>query len=92
MRSRVTRRFWKLFDDLPERVQLEAKNIYRIWSRNPSHPSLYFKKIAVSGGIPVYSIRIGLHWRALGILEDDTVKWFWIGSHEAYNEIIKHLS
>jgi hypothetical protein len=28
----------------------------------------------------------------LGILEDDTVKWFWIGSHEAYNEIIKHLS
>ena len=91
MKSRVTRRFWKLYRNLPHRVRLEARAIYRFWSRNPNHPSLHFKKIAVSRGLPVYSIRVGLRWRALGVLEDDTVKWFWIGSHEAYNEVIKQL-
>jgi len=91
VKSRASRQFWKLFEGLPKRVQSEARNIHRIWLRNPFHPSLHFKKIGVSQGLPVYSVRIGIHWRALGILEGDTVKWFWIGSHEAYNEISKRV-
>jgi hypothetical protein len=91
VKSKATRRFWKLFERLPKTIQSEARSVYRLWSRNPSHPSLHFKKVAVSRGVPVCSIRIGLRWRALGILEQDTVKWFWIGSHEAYNETIKQL-
>jgi hypothetical protein len=91
VKSKANRQFWKLFEKLPKRVQLEAKSLYRIWLHNPGHPSLRFKKIAVSHGLPVYSIRVGLRWRALGILDDDILKWFWIGSHEAYNEIIKQL-
>lgn len=89
MKSRVTRGFWKLFAQLPKHIQAEARNLYHVWQRDPFHSSLHFKKLGVSEGFPVYSIRIGRKWRALGILEDDTVKWFWIGSHEAYNQIIK---
>lgn len=30
-------------------------------------------------------------WRALGILENETVTWFWIGSHAEYERMLsKH--
>ena len=32
----------------------------------------------------VWSLRITLGYRALGVLEGDTVTWFWIGSHDDY--------
>jgi hypothetical protein len=31
------------------------------------------------------SIRIGRDYRALGILEGDTVTWYWIGKHDTYD-------
>jgi hypothetical protein len=91
MKSEVTRRFRKLYELLPKRVQLEARYVYRLWRQNPYHPSLHFKQVGTLLGTPVYSVRIGRKWRALGSLEGNTVEWFWIGSHEAYNQIIKQL-
>lgn len=91
MKSQVTRSFWKLFEVLPRHIQVEAKNLHLVWRRNPGHPSLHFKKVGVSEGFPIWSIRIGRKWRALGVMEGDTGKWFWVGSHEAYNEIIKRI-
>ena len=32
-------------------------------------------------GEEVYSLRIGLHRRALGVRDGDDLIWFWIGSH-----------
>jgi len=29
-------------------------------------------------------VRITLGVRALGVMDGDTVTWFWIGNHEAY--------
>jgi len=37
---------------------------------------------------PLYSVRIGRGWRALGLLEEETVTWFWIGSHADYDRLI----
>ncbi len=37
------------------------------------------------------SNRVGRDWRTLGLLKDDTTTWFWIGSHEDYNNIIKKM-
>ena len=89
MRSRTTKTFWKLHDALPQSVRLQAQIIYIRWKRDPFHTSLDFKRI--SQRLPVYSVRIGRSWRALGRRDDDTVTWFWIGSHEAYNQIIKQF-
>jgi len=51
---------------------------------------LGFKKVHPSK--PIYSVRITLSWRALGIREDkNTMTWFWIGSHEEYNNLVKQL-
>jgi len=30
-------------------------------------------------------VRIGEHYRALGLRENEFVVWFWIGTHEEYN-------
>jgi hypothetical protein len=75
-------RFWKCFADLPPNVQRLAKEKYAIWQQNPHHPSLHFEERR--NGICVVRVGGG-HYRALGLREGDTVAWFWIGTHEAYN-------
>ena len=89
MKSVTTPRFWKAFDKLPIGIQTRARNCYLIWRDNPQHPGLHFKQIHNSE--PIYSVRIGLSYRALGRLEDVTMIWFWIGSHEEFNSMINNL-
>jgi hypothetical protein len=38
-----------------------------------------------------YSVRVGLHYRCLGIKKDDAIYWFWIGSHAVYDKVIQQL-
>jgi len=35
----------------------------------------------------VYSVRIGAHYRAIGLVDGNAVTWIWIGTHEAYNNL-----
>lgn len=87
MKSLLTEDFIHAFRALPASVQAQARKNYRLWRANPAHPSLHFKRVHVHQ--PLYSVRIGLGWRALGLLEDDTITWFWIGSHADYDRLIK---
>jgi hypothetical protein len=77
-------RFWKAYEKLPVDIQKLADEHFSILKSNPSHPSLYFKKID-----RFWSVRIGLHWRALAIEDDATCIWFWIGSHAEYDRLLK---
>jgi hypothetical protein len=89
MKSVTTSKFRGYLEKLPEHIQVKARKTYRLWLVNPLHPSLQFKQIhSIS---PIYAVRISLGYRALGILEDDTMVWFWIGSHEEYNSMIKNI-
>src|ERR1039458_9648191 len=63
MQSRTTRRFWRLFADLPFEAQRDAKRAYRLFQSNPADPGLQFKKL--EGEDKIYSVRIGLDYRAL---------------------------
>ena len=83
MKSHTTAKFWKLYDALPQNVQENADRAYFLWQNNPYHPSLQFKRMDTQD--PIYSVRVGKRYRALGWLEDDTVIWFWIGSHADYD-------
>ena len=89
MESRTTERFRKSFNGLPKRIQEKAKAVYKIWNANPFHPSLHFKQIHEIE--PIFSVRIGLHHRALGVKESNTLIWFWIGTHEDYNTLISKI-
>jgi hypothetical protein len=81
--SRTTRAFRTAFAALPDEVQSQARRGYRLFRANPGHPSLRFKKVEQTEN--VYSVRIGLGYRALGVLEGSVISWFWIGSHADYD-------
>ena len=85
MKSSTTRRFRAAYADLPEEVQRKARLAYQLFSENPYHPSLQFKKVDQPN---TYSVRVGLGYRALGMLEGAEIVWFWIGSHSEYDKLI----
>ena len=87
MNSHVTDDFIDAFHKLPDVVKDLARKNYRLWRANPYHPSLHFKQVHRTE--PLYSVRIGLGWRALGLLEDGSITWFWIGSHAEYDRLIR---
>lgn len=89
MKSRTTRQFRDALAALPESLRRQADNAYKLFQADPSHPSLHFKK--VHDTLNVYSVRISLGYRAVGALKDDTVIWFWIGSHADYDLLLKQL-
>jgi len=72
--SSVTDDFIAAFHALPDTVKEQARRNYRLWRANPHHPSLHFKRVHRTE--PLYSVRIGLGWRALGLLDDDGMTWF----------------
>src|SRR5687768_6654490 len=80
---------WAAFGDLPEPAQDAARKAYRLFRENPNHPSLQFKKIHTRE--PIYSVRVTLGYRAVGLLEADEIIWFWIGSHADYDRLVKAL-
>lgn len=89
MNSRTSERFRLAFGRLPARVQRRARAAYRLFLRDASHPSLRFKLVHASR--PIYSVRIGLAYRALGVREGDEIIWFWIGSHADYDQLLRDL-
>ena len=89
MISHINSRFRKAFQKLPPPVREAARETYRLWKKNPQHSSLQFKTIHPTK--PIYSVRIGIHWRAIGIREKETIIWFWIGSREEYTNLKKRL-
>ncbi|OFX09038.1 MAG: hypothetical protein A2516_11285 [Alphaproteobacteria bacterium RIFOXYD12_FULL_60_8] len=85
--SHATPEFWACFSRLPPRIQTQAKAAYALWVANPRHPSLHFKPLS-SAGEDVWSVRIGIHWRAMGVKTGNELIWFWIGPHAEYDKLV----
>jgi hypothetical protein len=84
MKSRVVASFWDDYNHLPEQIQKLAVKQYGPWQANPYHPSLRFKKVGL-----YWSARITEDYRAVGVMDEDTIIWFFIGTHAEYNRIIR---
>jgi hypothetical protein len=89
LKSHLTDEFIRCFQKAPRRIQRLAKKNYRLWKKAPFHPSLQFKYVGKR--LPVYAVRVGIGWRALGLMEGDTVVWFWIGPHAEYDSLIRRM-
>jgi hypothetical protein len=89
MKSSATKTFRKRLLLLPGTVQEQATKAYELWTEDPYHPSLQFKR--VNQKQPIYSVRINLNYRALGLLESDRIYWYWIGTHDEYDELLKRM-
>jgi hypothetical protein len=67
----------------------QVKQAHKLFLRDPYYSSLYFKRVHSTR--PIFLIRITRDYRAVGILQDNEIIWFWIGSHSEYSKLLKRL-
>lgn len=89
MISHTTGRFRKAYLDLPKQIQQQAQEAYKQFKADPFYPSLRFKRIHSTK--PIYSVRINVDYRAVGIQQENEIIWFWIGSHADYSKLLASL-
>ena len=89
MTSHTTRRFRQLVAQLLSKVRRQAREAYKLFSQNPNHPSLRFKKVHAAK--PIYSARINIDYRAVGVLDSEEIVWFWLGPHAEYEKLLNQL-
>jgi hypothetical protein len=80
---RANRRFWRCYALLPPDVQRVADQNFALLKRDPRHPSLRFKKTG-----KLWSVRVGIHHRALAASDSTGLLWVWIGTHAEYDRMI----
>ncbi len=61
--------------------------MFELFKEDYSHPSLEFSKKGA-----VWTVNIGYQYRAIAFKEGEDIVWFWIGSHEDYNNLMNRLS
>jgi hypothetical protein len=83
MQSRVVASFWEGYDRLPAAIQARARKQYQLWLADPSHPSVRFKKVG-----EYWSARVTAAYRAVGIMDGETIIWFFIGTHAEYDRLL----
>jgi hypothetical protein len=79
--SRALKSFLKCYERLPAHIQKLADKNFALFKTNPRHPSLGFSKNGA-----VYTVDIGRSYRALARERNGHYYWFWIGTHEQYNQ------
>ncbi|MXY68560.1 MAG: hypothetical protein F4Y47_08360 [Acidobacteriia bacterium] len=89
MKSRATPRSWAAYREVPTDIQGLARKAYRLFASNPQHQGLRVEK--VHGHEPIYSARVALGQRALGLLEGDDITRYWIGAHADYERLLARL-
>jgi len=83
----ASRKFWKCHDALPKETKALADRCFRMLKDNPKHPSLHLKRIEGQGRL--WSVRVGLDYRAVGLETPEGIVWLWIGVHSDYELIIR---
>ncbi len=89
MISHTSKRFRDAFEQLPDEIQKKAREAYRMWKKDPWDKRVRFKQVHRTK--PIYSVRIGLGWRALGVKSGNDMIWFWIGSHADYDILLSQM-
>lgn len=83
MSHHTTPDFWACYERLDGDVRSLADRSFELLQANPRHPSLHFKKVG-----RFWSVRVGLHYRAVAVEGPDGLVWFWIGEHGEYDRIV----
>jgi hypothetical protein len=84
VKSFATAAFWARYHALPVEVRRQADQSFAQFRRDPTHPSLRFKKVG-----RYWSARVSDGYRALADRDGDAVVWQWIGHHDEYMRLIK---
>jgi hypothetical protein len=76
-----------MYHQLPGDVRTKADRQYEVLLTNPHHPSLHFKKVG-----SYWSARVDIGHRAVAVRDGDDLIWFWIGTHAAYDYLIRRTT
>jgi hypothetical protein len=90
--STLSLRYFETYRHLPpgHKSESEARESYRLFVADPA--SVKFKAIKrLADGNQLCSARVTRDCRVLGVLANDIVIWFWIGSHDNYERLIREL-
>jgi hypothetical protein len=68
-------------------IQKLADENFQLLRQDPAHPSLHFKKVG-----RFWSVRVGIHYRAVAVEEGSDSVWFWIGGHDEYDHNYRETS
>ena len=83
LNSSTTKSFRNRFQALPPEIRGLARKNFKLWVQDPAHPSLHFKKVG-----DFWSARVVANHRSLAIWKGDKIEWFWIGSHDDYEDLV----
>ena len=84
MKHFATSQFWFHYRRLPNEVRKLADKNFILLRDNPAHSSIRLKKVRAN----VWSVRVGLHYRALAVQRSDGFYWLWIGHHGEYDVLL----
>jgi hypothetical protein len=87
--SKASNKFWKCYAGLPAGIKKQARQAFQRFSKDPYHPGLRFKRVHSTR--PIFSVRISRDYRAIGLTAQDEIVWFWIGSHMAYDRMVRFM-
>ena len=85
MKHRANPAFWALYDRLGRDTQRLADKNFELLRNDPRHPSLHFKRLNAR----LWSVRVGIEFRAVAVRRDEDFVWFWIGPHSEYDKLLK---
>jgi hypothetical protein len=68
---------------LPEAIRHVADENYVVLKQDPKYPSLHFKKAG-----RFWSVRVGIHYRAVAVEDGSDLVWLWIGHHSEYERLL----
>lgn len=86
MKSLTSSDFWHCYRGLPPEARAAARKAYSLWKLNSQHPSLRFQKRG-----RYWRACFGNGQRALAVSIPDGYLWFWIGSHDEYERLLREL-
>ena len=81
--------FNKLYAKLPAIAQQVAKKSFKLFKANPYHPSLHLHDLRGRKNgrhrEGSFSVSVSYRYRAIFVPVNGVNVWYWIGTHEAYN-------
>jgi len=95
LRSERAKSWHRLYAKLPRVAQAEADDQYARWIEDSDHPGIAFKPVthATLHGYRCYEARINLRYRAVCFRDTgrDVYVWFWCGTHNEFDKLVRHL-
>ena len=94
IRSSTTKSFRTQLQSLPPHIQKKAHDAFHLFKRNPKDPRLrlhrvYNARLADERNTTVYAAEVSLRHRALAFRMENHYVWYFIGTHETYNSLLK---